>query len=53
MAAYLWFNTAEQHDEHDNEPRPVLAVYAMDKHRVVVSVHAHPQRLGYPLLALS
>lgn len=28
-------------------------MYAMDKHRVVLSVHKHPQRLGYLLLALS
>ena len=51
--ADLGFNTAEQHDEHNNEASPVLAMYAVDKHRVVVSVHKHPQSLGYLLLALS
>lgn len=51
-AADLRFHTAEEHDEHDNEPSPVFAVYAMDKHRVVLRVHKHPQSLGYLLLAL-
>ena len=51
-AVHLWFNTAEQHDQHDNEPSPVFAMDAVDKHRVVVSVHKHPQSLGYLLLAL-
>lgn len=52
-AAHLRFNAAEQHDQHDNEPSPVFAMYAMDKYRVVVSVHKDAQSLGYLLLALS
>ena len=51
--AHLWFHTAEQHDEHDNETSPVFAVYAVDEHRVILSVHKHPQSLGYLLLSLA
>ena len=51
-SGYLWFHTAEQHDEHDNEAGPVLAVYAMDQHRVVVVVHKDSQGLCNFLLAL-
>lgn len=50
---YLWFYTAEQHDEHDYEASPVFAVYTVHQHRVVILVHKHTQRLGDLLLALS